>query len=174
MASPARTPGLKALWAAHCAAEFEHKDAAAAVETMTQTPYVNHVPTLAGGVGKQALLRFYASQFIPCNPPDLELKRISLTVGTTTVVEELVLLLHAHVRHPVAPAGRCTDTQSLYSCRWWRLSRLRATKSRQNTYTGIKQACLSKSAFYSRTACLLCVLRPRARYWTSRRSPATR
>jgi carboxymethylenebutenolidase len=84
-------PDLAALWAAHCAQEFASKDAAATMATMTAEPYVNHVPTLTGGVGHAQLLHFYASRFIPCNPPDLALTRVSLTVGASSVVEELVL-----------------------------------------------------------------------------------
>ena len=92
MAHPASSkPDLAALWAAHCAQEFESKDAAATLATMSGAPYVNHVPTLTGGCGREGLLRFYATHFIPCNPPDLQLTRISLTVGESSVVEEMVL-----------------------------------------------------------------------------------
>ena len=70
-------PDLAALWAAHCAQEFEHKNAAATMATMTAEPDVNHVPTLTGGVGQAELAHFYATHFIPCNPADLELVHMS-------------------------------------------------------------------------------------------------
>ena len=38
--------------------------------TMTEDPYVNHVPTLTGGVGAKELRRFYAHHFIPVQPDD--------------------------------------------------------------------------------------------------------
>jgi carboxymethylenebutenolidase len=104
-------PDLAVRWAAHCAQEFSAKDADATMATMVAEPYVNHVPTLTGGVGRAQLLHFYATHFIPCNPPDLELTRVSLTVGTISVVEELVLRFTHTCEVPwllprVAPTGK--------------------------------------------------------------------
>ena len=45
------THDLAALWEAHCRYEFETRDVDATMATMVATPYVNHVPTLTGGVG---------------------------------------------------------------------------------------------------------------------------
>jgi carboxymethylenebutenolidase len=42
---------LVALWEAHCRYEFEIRDVDAIMATMVDTPYVNHIPTMAGGVG---------------------------------------------------------------------------------------------------------------------------
>ncbi len=69
------------------------------------------MPTKTGGVGRAQLLHFYATHFIPCNPPDLELTRVSLTVGTSSVVEELVLRFTHTCEMPwllprVAPTGK--------------------------------------------------------------------
>jgi carboxymethylenebutenolidase len=41
---------LVALWEAHCRYEFETRDVDATMATMVAEPYVNHVPTMAGGV----------------------------------------------------------------------------------------------------------------------------
>jgi carboxymethylenebutenolidase len=106
-----KKPDLAALWAAHCAQEFADKDADATMATMVAQPYVNHVPTLTGGVGAAQLRDFYATRFIPCNPPDLTLTRISLTVGASSVVEELVLNFTHTCELPwmlprVAPTGK--------------------------------------------------------------------
>jgi carboxymethylenebutenolidase len=49
--------------------------------TMVAEPYVNHVPTMTGGVGHNQLKRFYKCHFIGGNPPDTELAPISHTVG---------------------------------------------------------------------------------------------
>src|SRR5471032_2507081 len=48
---------LVALWEAHCRYEFETRDVDATMATMTAEPYVNHVPTLTGGVGHDQLKR---------------------------------------------------------------------------------------------------------------------
>ena len=50
---------LAALWEAHCRYEFETRDADATMATMVAMPYVNHVPTMTGGVGHDELKRFY-------------------------------------------------------------------------------------------------------------------
>ena len=45
--------------------EFETKDADKTMATMVQEPYVNHIPTITGGIGYKDLRRFYAEFFIP-------------------------------------------------------------------------------------------------------------
>jgi hypothetical protein len=42
---------LAALWEAHCRYEFETRDVDATMSTMVAEPYVNHIPTMTGGVG---------------------------------------------------------------------------------------------------------------------------
>lgn len=71
--------------------EFATKDAAATMKTMVKEPYVNHVPTMTGGIGYRDLLRFYRDYFIPGNPPSLKMKLISRTVGTDRIVDEMVM-----------------------------------------------------------------------------------
>jgi carboxymethylenebutenolidase len=44
-------PDLVALWEEHCRREFETRDANATMATMVLEPYVNHIPTMTGGVG---------------------------------------------------------------------------------------------------------------------------
>lgn len=83
-------PDLVALWEAHCRCEFETRDANATMATMVPQPYVNHIPTMTGGVGHQQLRRFYAHHFIPVNPPDFRLNPISRTVGETSIVDEFI------------------------------------------------------------------------------------
>jgi carboxymethylenebutenolidase len=45
---------LGALWEAHCRYEFETRDVDATMATMVDRPDVNHIPTMAGGVGGAA------------------------------------------------------------------------------------------------------------------------
>jgi hypothetical protein len=59
--------------------------------TMVKNPYVNHVPTLTGGIGKKELRRFYADYFIPSNPPSLKMKLLSRTIGADRVVDEMFI-----------------------------------------------------------------------------------
>jgi carboxymethylenebutenolidase len=82
---------LVALWEDHCRYEFGTRDVNATMATMVSQPYVNHIPTMTGGVGHEQLKRFYAFHFIPVNPPDFRLIPISRTVGTDTVVDEFIV-----------------------------------------------------------------------------------
>ena len=58
--------------------------------TMVAEPYVNHIPTMTGGTGADALSRFYAEHFIPKMPKDTTLTPLSRTVGADRVVDEMI------------------------------------------------------------------------------------
>jgi carboxymethylenebutenolidase len=58
---------------------------------MVQEPYVNHIPTLMGGIGRAELTEFYTHHFIWQNPPSTELELISRTVGIDRVIDEFIL-----------------------------------------------------------------------------------
>jgi carboxymethylenebutenolidase len=81
---------LEALWEEHCRYEFETRDADATMATMVDEPYVNHIPTMTGGVGHDQLKRFYKYHFIGANPPDTKLVPVSRTVGTDSLVDEML------------------------------------------------------------------------------------
>ncbi len=83
-------PSLAALWAEHVKHEFATRDAEATLETMVEDAYVNHVPVLTGGSGREALRAFYAERFIPRMPPDTEMSPVSRTVGSGRLVDEMV------------------------------------------------------------------------------------
>src|SRR6202161_1474172 len=79
--------------------------------TMVASPYVNHIPTMTGGVGHDQLKRFYRYHFIGANPPDFRLTLISRTIGDSRIVDEFVM----HFTHTteidwllpgIAPTGR--------------------------------------------------------------------
>lgn len=82
---------LIALWEAHCRYEFETRDVDATMATMVAEPYVNHIPTMTGGVGRDELKHFYKNHFIGQNPPDFRLEPISRTVGENRLVDEFVV-----------------------------------------------------------------------------------
>lgn len=82
---------LAALWEAHCRFEFDARDVDATMSTMVGEPYVNHIPTMTGGVGFDKLRHFYAHHFIGVNPPDFELIPVSRTVGDSSLVDEFIV-----------------------------------------------------------------------------------
>ena len=77
-------------WDEHTLYEFGTRDVAATMATMVAEPYVNHVPTMTGGVGAKDLSRFYAHHFIPTTPADTRLVPISRTIGADRVVDEML------------------------------------------------------------------------------------
>ncbi len=105
---------LPALWEAHCRYEFETRDVDATMATMVAEPYVNHVPTMTGGVGHDELKRFYKYHFIGANPPDFRLVPVSRTVGASSLVDEFVMQF-THTTEidwmlpGVAPTGRAVE-----------------------------------------------------------------
>jgi carboxymethylenebutenolidase len=78
------------VWEAHLRAEFDDRSLHDTMATMVDEPYVNHVPTLIGGIGKRQLAHFYGRYFIPHNPPDTKTEVISRTVGQNRIVDELI------------------------------------------------------------------------------------
>lgn len=80
---------LAAIWDAHTRYEFETKDPEATLATMVDRSYVNHIPTMTGGRGKEMLRKFYSKFFIPSVPDDWEARPISRTVGRDQVVDEI-------------------------------------------------------------------------------------
>ncbi len=66
-------------------------DLDATMATMTDDPYVNHVPVLTGGVGRDGVRHFYRHHLVgKLFPPDAELRTISRTVGEDQIVDEAV------------------------------------------------------------------------------------
>jgi carboxymethylenebutenolidase len=109
---------LEALWEAHCRCEFETKDVDAAMATMVPEPYVNHIPTMTGGVGGDQLKRFYKYHFVGVNPPDFRLTPISRVVGPDCLVDEFIV----HFTHTtemdwllpgVPPTGRRVEVATV-------------------------------------------------------------
>ncbi|MFK0376782.1 dienelactone hydrolase family protein [Pandoraea sp. NPDC090278] len=78
------------LWETHCAYEFAIREIDPLMKTMVAEPYVNHIPTMTGGVGHQQLAHFYRNHFVNSNPPDTKLIPISRTIGATQLVDELL------------------------------------------------------------------------------------
>jgi len=83
-------PDFAALWEEHVKYEFETRDYVDTLETMVPDAYVNHIPTLTGGVGKEQLGEFYSKRFIPQMPADTEMTPVSRTVGRDRLVDEMI------------------------------------------------------------------------------------
>lgn len=81
---------LEALWAEHVKHEFETSNTEDTLATMVEDAYVNHIPVMTGGVGKEELREFYAKFFIPQMPPDTEMVPLSRTVGIDRLVDEMI------------------------------------------------------------------------------------
>src|SRR5438309_7013572 len=81
---------LRKLWEEHVRHEFATHNTEDTLATMVEDAYVNHIPVLTGGVGKDELREFYSKRFIPQMPPDTEMIPISRTIGTDQLVDEMV------------------------------------------------------------------------------------
>jgi carboxymethylenebutenolidase len=83
--------------------------------TMSDDPHLNHVPTMAGGVGQSGVRAFYRDHLVgKFFPPDVKLVNVSRTVGEDRVVEELFIsFTHTTVIDwllpGVAPTGKAVE-----------------------------------------------------------------
>ena len=106
-----KSAALEKLWDSHMRTEFEEgsKSVKETIDSMTDEPYVNHIPTLIGGMGRDVLRKFYTEHFIFSNP-DINVIPVSRTVGQTSLVDEMVIEFN-HTRRidwlapGVAPTG---------------------------------------------------------------------
>jgi carboxymethylenebutenolidase len=114
MPDPSLTPAqelLRDLWEAHVRYEFATRNTEDTLATMVEDAYVNHIPVLTGGVGRDALREFYSRRFIPQMPPDTEMTPISRTIGADQVVDEMVFTFTHTIRMDwmlpgLAPTGK--------------------------------------------------------------------
>ena len=108
----------EALFAEHIRHEFETRDVDATMATMIDDPYVNHVATLAGGVGHDMLKRFYKYHFVEQNSRERFSTTVSVTPGPDRVVIELVVRFrHDQVLDRyfpgIAPTGKMVELATL-------------------------------------------------------------
>jgi carboxymethylenebutenolidase len=81
---------LSELWEEHVRYEFSTRNTDDTIATMVEDAYVNHIPVLTGGSGKDELREFYSKRFIPQMPPDTEMTPVSRTIGEDQIVDEMV------------------------------------------------------------------------------------
>ena len=81
---------MVAKWDEHIRYEFSTRDVTSTIATMVEDAYVNHVPVMTGGYGREALRRFYTDDFISVMPSDTSIKLISRTLGQDQLVDEMI------------------------------------------------------------------------------------
>jgi carboxymethylenebutenolidase len=82
---------LGAVFDEHVRAEFEAHDASATMATMSTQPHLYHLPTMLGGNDRDEIFRFYRDHFVTKWPKDTLVHRISRTIGSQQIVDELVM-----------------------------------------------------------------------------------
>ena len=105
---------IQSLWEKHTNFEFAERDVDKTMETMVAEPYVNHIPTMTGGVGYENLHHFYTNHFVNSNPPDTKLIPVSRTIGIDRLVDEMIFSFTHTCEIPwmlpnVAPTGRYVE-----------------------------------------------------------------
>ena len=106
-----RQRALRDTWEAHMKGEFADKDVDETMLTMVEPAHVNHVPTMTGGTGFEAIRAFYGTHFIPRMPADTKVTPVSRTIGETQIVDEMIFSFTHTVQMDwmlpgVAPTGR--------------------------------------------------------------------
>jgi carboxymethylenebutenolidase len=81
---------LRKLWEEHVQHEFSTRNTEDTRATMVDDAYVNHIPVLTGGSGRDELREFYSKCFIPQMPPDTEMASVSRTIGENQIVDEMI------------------------------------------------------------------------------------
>ena len=102
---------MRRLWEEHVRQEFATHNTEETLATMTEDAYVNHIPVLTGGVGRDELREFYSRRFIPQMPPDTEMTPVSRTIDENQLVDEMVFKFTHSIRMDwmlpgVAPTGK--------------------------------------------------------------------
>src|SRR2546428_3388374 len=81
---------LSELWDEHVRYEFSTRNAEDTLATMVEDAYVNHIPVLTGGSGRDEMREFYSKSFIPQMPPGNEMTPVSRTVGGDQIMDEMI------------------------------------------------------------------------------------
>jgi len=109
-----RQQQMVAVFEKHVGAELAG-DLDATMATMSDAPHLNHVPTMAGGVGQSGVRNFYRDHLVgKFFPPDVKMVSVSRTVGQDQVVDELFIsFTHTTVIDwllpGVAPTGKAVE-----------------------------------------------------------------
>jgi carboxymethylenebutenolidase len=129
------TTPIVSSWEEHLRAELVARDVPATMATMIDEPTVFALPTMKGGKGAAKVRDFYANDFTPGLPADIDAITVHRRTGTDFLVEELIMTFTHTVEMPwmlpgVAPTGRCvripvlgligfTGDKLAYEHIWW-------------------------------------------------------
>jgi len=105
---------LSQLWDEHVRHEFSTRHTEHTLATMVEDAYVNHIPVLTGGVGRDELREFYSKRFIPHMPPDTEMMPVSRTIGEDQLVDEMIFKFTHTIPMDwmlpgIPPTGKCVE-----------------------------------------------------------------
>jgi carboxymethylenebutenolidase len=94
--------------------EFEKEDVDTTMTTMTDEPYVPHVPTLTAGLGCDQVYHFNKNNFVGKMPKDIKIKPLSRIVDKDQMVDEIIIsFTHGrgieYMLPGVAPAGKYVE-----------------------------------------------------------------
>ncbi len=85
---------------------------------MSDDNYVNHVPVLTGGRGRDEMLLFFGRHFIPKMPADTRITPVCRTVGQERVIDEIIFSFTHDIEMDwmppgVPPTGRHVDVPTV-------------------------------------------------------------
>lgn len=85
---------------------------------MTPDNYVNHVPVMTGGRGRDEMIEFYGRHFIPSLPANTTLRLLARTVGRDRLIDEFVFSFTHDVEMDwmlpgVPPTGRKVEVRTV-------------------------------------------------------------
>src|SRR5213593_2545660 len=131
---------LSELWEEHVRYEFSTRNTEGTLATMVEDAYVNHVPVLTGGIGRDQLREFYSKRFIPQMPPDTEMTPVSRTIGDDQIVDEMVFkFTHTipmdWILPGIAPPGKRVEVPLVA------IVRFRGASWLTSTFTGTRHLC---------------------------------
>jgi carboxymethylenebutenolidase len=90
MANSPSAQQLLDVWQQHTYSEFILRDAQAALNTMTDNPYVLMVPIAIGGQGRDGVYNYYHNYFLAQLPGDLVPTPVSQIIADNYIIEESV------------------------------------------------------------------------------------
>jgi carboxymethylenebutenolidase len=105
------TTGIEDMWDRHTEAEFATADVDATMATMTDEPSVLHVATSIGARGRNQVRDFYRDYFVGHQASDMTLDRLTRTVTSQCLVDEIIISLTHDAVIPwllpgIEPTGR--------------------------------------------------------------------
>ena len=144
---------LRKLWEEHVQYEFSTRNTEDTLATMVEDAYVNHIPVLTGGSGRDELREFYSKRFIQQMPPDTEMTSVSRTIGEDQIVDEMIFKFTHTIPMDwmlpgISPTGKPVEVPLVAI-----VSQRRQTVSRAHLLGPGERACADRIARSRQAAC---------------------